>query len=112
MHLLLDGKECNKESLNSMEKVHTILHELPEELSMKKLSSPCLVRGNPPNIGVTGFIVIEESTIMIHTFPDNDFISADVYSCKDFDCDLAIKLITDTFEIKKVKTNILKRGIK
>ena len=111
MHLILDGNGCNKAALDSFEIVHKILDELPEKVGMKKLSSPHLLRGKSPK-GITGFIIIEESAIMIHTFPENNFLSFDLYSCNKFDADLVIELVKKVFEIKQLETKILERSYK
>jgi S-adenosylmethionine decarboxylase len=38
--------------------------------------------------------MIAESHIAFHTFPEQGFVTADVYSCKDFDA----KLVEDIFD--------------
>ena len=108
MHLILDGRGCDKTTLDSFELINEVLDKLPEKLGMKKLSAPCLLRGKNPK-GITGFVVVEESAIMIHTFPESAFISFDLYSCKDFDADLVIDYVKKAFKIAQTEITKLDR---
>lgn len=61
--------------------------------------------------GVSGFVMIAESHISIHTFPDQDYVFIDIFSCKPFDVDAAVKFFADLFGIKEVTTHIVERGL-
>lgn len=83
---MIDGYGGDKNKLNDKELVFKCLDELPELLFMGKLSKPevYFAKGNggkDPG-GWSGFVVIIESHISIHTFPARGFLSADVYTCK------------------------------
>ncbi|MCS7092405.1 MAG: S-adenosylmethionine decarboxylase, partial [Patescibacteria group bacterium] len=74
MHLMLDAYGSNPEPLNDMRTVFRFLDELPAKIGMHKLAAPFVVdaketaTGKDPG-GVTGFVLIAESHISIHTFP-------------------------------------------
>ena len=61
--------------------------------------------------GISGFVMIAESHISIHTFPDQDYIFMDIFSCRNFDTKSAIKYLLNAFDAKKYTTNVLKRGM-
>jgi|TARA_B100001964_G_C14208308_1_gene589230 S-adenosylmethionine decarboxylase len=61
--------------------------------------------------GISGFVMIAESHISIHTFPEKDYVFIDVFSCKGFDVENAVKLLTNAFEAKKYTKKIIKRGL-
>jgi len=63
------------------------------------------------NGGVSGFVIIAESHISIHTFPDAGLLTADVYSCKPFDIALVKSFVKSSFKISRVKSNLIKREI-
>lgn len=113
--MTIDGYDGDFELLNSKKVVLEILNELPELLSMKKLSKPevYFAPGNhfkDPG-GWSGFVVIEESHISVHTFSKRGFVSADVYTCKNgLDQDFIKKYFTKKFALKDVETNFIKRG--
>ena len=65
-------------------------------------------KGTP---GISGFVMIAESHISIHTFPDQDYAFMDIFSCKEFDAERAIGYLVDAFEAKNVEKHVLKRGM-
>ena len=85
-HITIDGYGGDYEILNNQEIVSFVLSDLPEKLGMKTLSSPMVVSAPDNGIkdpgGWSGFVIIAESHISMHTFPKRRFLSADVYSCK------------------------------
>jgi S-adenosylmethionine decarboxylase len=114
-HLTIDGYGGNFEKLNSKKIVKQCLKELPDLLGMKRLARPKVYfakgnNGKDPG-GWTGFMVIEESHISIHTFPGRCFISIDVYTCRNgMDTDFIKKYFTEKFELKDLEVNFIKRG--
>ena len=61
--------------------------------------------------GWSGFVVIEESHISIHTFPARGFVSADVYTCKNgMNTDLIEDFFKSKFDLQEIETNFIKRG--
>jgi S-adenosylmethionine decarboxylase len=117
VHLTLDGYRGNKQKLNSFELVFNILDKLPEELNMKKLTTPYVVFAPPVSEkdqgGFSGFIIINESHISIHTFPKKNFVSIDVYTCgSELDSNKIINYFKEAFELEETEINIIKRGTK
>ena len=82
-HLMLDCYGADKELLNSKDLVLKVLKELPEKLDMHLLSEPVVYFAEDNNMkdpgGWSGFVVIMESHISIHTFAGRGFLSADIY---------------------------------
>lgn len=116
-HLTIDGYGGSLEKLNDKALVFKCLDELTELLKMKKLIEPqiCFAPDNHKSDpgGWSGFVIIAESHISIHTFPRRGFVSIDVYSCKS---GMDKKFITDyfikKFDLKDIETHFLKRGTK
>lgn len=54
-----------------------------------------------PNGGVSGVVVLAESHISIHTWPERDFAALDIFVCGDCDPHLAIPVIQAAFEDRK-----------
>ncbi len=117
VHLTIDGYRGNKQKLNSFELVYNILNQLPEELGMKKLTTPYVVIAPPASEkdegGISGFVMINESHISIHTFPQKSFVSIDVYTCKnELNSNRIINYFKETLELEETEVNIIKRGTK
>ncbi|MBS3060709.1 MAG: adenosylmethionine decarboxylase [DPANN group archaeon] len=110
-HLMIEGYGCNEETLNSIDNVYELLDNLPEKINMTKMTRPYVVRQRTPtDVGVTGFVIIAESHIAIHTFPKNRHFTMDIYSCKDFDIESAMSHVIETFKPAEIDKHIVYRG--
>jgi S-adenosylmethionine decarboxylase len=114
-HLMIDGYSGNYDKLNNRELVLECLEELIEKLEMRKLSEPVvkLAKANDAKDpgGWSGFIMIVESHISVHTFPGRGFVSVDVYTCKNgLDRQLIVNYFKEKFELKDIEENFVKRG--
>lgn len=114
-HLTIDGYGGSKELLDNKDLVLEILSNLPKELGMGILMGPQVVQapGNDSKDpgGWTGFVVIAESHMSIHTFPLRGFVSIDVYTCKNgMDTDFILKYFKEKFDLKDIESNFIKRG--
>ena len=112
-HLMLDGYGCDGKTLEDIEQVYKMLDEIPAEIGMTKIMPPYVFRYNgakEEDWGVSGFVLIAESHISIHTYPEKRYLSVDILSCKEFDADRATQLICDRFGIERVEQNLLDRG--
>lgn len=115
LHLTLDGYGGEPARLGDAEVVRTWLDELPEVLGMNKLIRPCLVEVGAQNEkdpgGVTGFVLIAQSHLSVHTFPRRGFVSADIFTCQDeLDYEGIRRSLVATFGLHEVETNLIERG--
>ena len=61
--------------------------------------------------GISGFVLIAESHISVHTFPDREYINIDIFSCKNFDITKSEKQVKKIFNINQIKSVVIDRGI-
>jgi len=100
MHFMLDCYGCPKDKLNDVALVFNFLDSFPEKIKMTKVSEPQVFKYNANSAGewgVSGVVLIAESHISIHTFPDKEHVFIDIFSCKKFDTDLAKEEIMKVF---------------
>ncbi|HWG85105.1 MAG TPA: adenosylmethionine decarboxylase [Deinococcales bacterium] len=111
-HLMIDGYHASQEKLADVELIRSVLDRLPEEMEMTKIMPPQVFRygEGTDESGVTGVVIIAESHIAIHTFPDRGFLSVDVFSCKDFDVSRAVTNLVAAFDIGRYDTYFINRG--
>ncbi len=114
-HLTIDGYGGKQELLNDEKLVLKVLAELPGAIGMKKMAEPCVYHAEPNDQkdpgGWTGFVVIQESHISIHTFPARGFVSADVYTCRNgLDVQFVVDYFKKAFELQDIEQNFIKRG--
>ena len=86
-HLVFDGFGCPRERLEDLTALYRLLDGLPDRIRMTKIMPPYVFRhGLPedPAGGLSGFVLIAESHISLHTFPGRGYVNADVFSCETF----------------------------
>jgi S-adenosylmethionine decarboxylase len=115
VHLTLDGYGGSRRWLADADHIRARLSELPELLGMHKLIEPIVVEvgelSDKDPGGLSGYVLIAESHISIHTFPLRGFVSADVYTCQDsLDAERIRQYFEDAFELQDVETNLIRRG--
>ena len=113
--LVLDLYGCNKEKLADQKFIYRLLDGLPTHIGMTKIADPHLIyyegqEGSFDKGGLSGFVLIAESHIAIHTFVEQEHAFIDIFSCKDFDIEKAEKLLTEQLEAKKVEKQVFSRG--
>jgi S-adenosylmethionine/arginine decarboxylase-like enzyme len=108
-HLLIEGINCDNNTLNDMSIIYNLLDELPNKMNMEKLGTPILHRVTPTihkDTGITGVTIITTSHIAIHTFNNGNeqqplpFFTFDAFSCKDFDERIIIAELNQVFKPK------------
>jgi S-adenosylmethionine decarboxylase len=109
MHLIIDGYGSNVEILKSEEFIYRLLDQYPAEIGMTKISSPVVVRYTGDDWGISGFVMIAESHINIHTFVERCYVNIDVFSCKDFDTEQTIKDLSERLQLTEIITQIIDR---
>ena len=63
-----------------------------------------------PNGGVSGVVVLAESHISIHTWPERCFAAIDIFMCGACDPHLAIPLLQSTFQAGRIDLDEQRRG--
>ena len=114
MHITIDGFGGNPTLLGNEELVRNLLDRYPDEIGMTKITKPHVFEyhgDKPEDWGVSGFVIIAESHISFHTFPQHGQIWVDIFSCKGFDETPAIDLIVDAFELQSTRIHKLERGL-
>ena len=114
MHLAVDGYRADPEKLKDTNLVYHFLDEYPDAIGMTKIVPPQVYTYHgktPEDWGISGFVIIAESHISVHTFPDRRYINIDIFSCKDFDATSSLEVVKRTFGLPEVKVWTLDRGI-
>jgi S-adenosylmethionine decarboxylase len=114
MHLLIDGFGGDVQKMKDEEFIYRFLDMFPSEVGMNKISTPHVTTYHGPveeDWGVSGFVIIAESHISVHTFPERAYVNIDVFSCKDFNHEQALAQIRETFSLDQVKLWLIGRGL-
>lgn len=113
-HLMVDAYNSDKKVLSDLNTLYAFLDTMPDKLSMKKMIKPILAftPGNAKHDpgGWSGFVIIQESHISVHTFIGRRFVTIDAYSCKKFDMDKALAYIKEVFKTDDLEVYKETRG--
>lgn len=111
-HPAIDGYDGDLNLLNDEVRVANALKSFVSMLDMHVLGVPEVVptSGNHEKDpgGISGFTMIEESHISINTFTKRDFISPDVYTCKNV---LGAKVIEKNLTTKDTEGDFTKKVV-
>ncbi len=113
VHLILDLSECDLTKLRDLNHIYDMLDSLPHLLGMQKITQPYVFKycGKvPEDKGITGFVIIAESHISIHTFEEKGYAFVDAFSCTCFDCEKAQAYIVEALSSQKVMSASITRG--
>jgi S-adenosylmethionine decarboxylase len=113
-HLIIDGSRCNTHKLADRILVEQVLNDYPAAIGMTKIGGPYMFEYQAPDpaySGVSGLVVIAESHIAIHTFPELDYFTMDIFSCKNFDHEKAIEYIRTAFDVQEMDRMLVQRGL-
>ena len=112
-HLIIDAYGVEEKKLKNRRTVLNLLRGLPKKFKMRPLGN-AVVKKVASDLysdwGLSGFIMLYESHISLHTWPEKRYMAIDVYSCKDFDDKKIIKYIKKYWDAKKIKTKVIIRG--
>ena len=116
LHLMVDAYKCDPAVLNDANTLYKVLDTIPELLHMKKMIKPYVVttpgNGQHDPGGWSGFVIIEESHVSLHTFVKKGFVTLDVYSCQMFDTEPPLKYIREVFKTNDLEVYTQVRGQK
>jgi S-adenosylmethionine decarboxylase len=60
--------------------------------------------------GVTGFLLLAESHLSVHTWPEEGFAAFDIFSCGDMDTDAIVDTIRETLRPARERLQLIHRG--
>jgi S-adenosylmethionine decarboxylase len=112
-HLILEAYGCPKKLLSDLNLISQTLDAYPDKLNMTKIMPPYVFKYSgavPDDWGISGVVLIAESHISIHSFPEKGFVTLDIFSCRDFDIEAAIEYFCSIFKPKSYERQLLARG--
>ncbi|MDK2821216.1 MAG: S-adenosylmethionine decarboxylase [Clostridia bacterium] len=108
-HVLAEIYGCKFEYLNDIKKVEEIMVNAALEAGAE-IREVCFHKFSPQ--GVSGVVVISESHLAIHTWPELGYAAVDVFTCGEkvnpWD---ACRYLTERFQAKEVRANEIERGV-
>jgi len=108
IHIIADLYGCNIEKLMRINDIKRIMEDAVKEAGLTKIKSH-FHQFKP--WGITGFILLSESHLSIHTWPEYGYVSLDIYGCgPEKSSFYAYNKILHFFKPRKVFKNVFVRG--
>ena len=113
VHLMLELYNIDREILSDDALLRRTLNELPERVEMEKVSPVHLYdieTSNPLDAGMSGFVVIAQSHVSLHAWPEYGEVDIDICSCKEFSQEDAIAFAKEIFQTDDVEAHFVIRA--
>lgn len=108
VHILAEFYECDPNLLATAENIKRVLEETVGEAKLNKLHSH--YHQFEPH-GATGFVLLAESHISIHTWPEYGYCALDIFTCgEEGDADKAFELLKEKLKPGRVTMEKKVRG--
>jgi len=110
---LTDKKDIKR--LNDVKFLANFLKALPESIRLHAIGKPLMHKfpdknGVMAEGGITGFVLLSESDITLHTWPEYSYGCIDIFACTDFSIDDAEEKIKKTFGKGEYVLDLVYRG--
>ena len=108
-HLLIEYHECDRAILNDAARIEEAMKNAALAAQTTIVTS-VFHRFSPQ--GVSGVVVVEESHLSIHTWPEHGYAAVDFFTCGDtVDPYKAYEYLKDCLESQSAHLTDLKRGL-
>ena len=108
-HLLIELHGCNPKILNDIKKVEEIL------VAGAKIAKATIIGTHFHQFspfGISGVVVISESHLAIHTWPEHGYAAVDIFTCGDtLSPEVAAQYMVEKFQARHPSLVELKRGV-
>jgi S-adenosylmethionine decarboxylase len=108
-HLLLELRDCNAESIKDLEYVKSAMVGAARD-ARATIVDVSFHEFNP--FGISGMVIIAESHLSIHTWPEYGYAAVDIFTCGDLiRPEMAAESLIRAFESQNPSLVEMKRGI-
>ena len=78
---IVDAHGCDPSALRSLETLQALFDQLIADLQLQPVAEP-VWHQFPDAGGITGVVVLSESHLTVHTFPERGFAALNLYCCR------------------------------
>lgn len=108
IHLLVEYYGCDERALNDLEYLRSMFEKAAKEARATVIKT-VFQRFEPQ--GVSGVVVVSESHLTIHTWPEQGYASVDFYTCGNCDPHLAVPYIRGGLGAEGSEVMEIRRGL-
>lgn len=106
-HVFANLRGCPINLLKKVEVVRALLNKVVLEAKLNKINE--VFHQFEPE-GVTGVIIISESHVSVHTWPQHQLAAIDIFTCgKEGDAEKAFEILVKKFKPKSFDKKVIRR---
>ncbi len=106
-HYLIDLLDCDPEIIKRVDPTREIVVRAAKECGATMLDD--LFHQFQP-FGVSGVVLIAESHISVHTWPENGFVAVDIFTCGEMRPQVAVDIMRKDFRAAEATVKVVVRG--
>ncbi|MEN0005944.1 MAG: adenosylmethionine decarboxylase [Bacteroidota bacterium] len=108
-HWLIELRDCGASILEEVAQVEAIM------LEAARKANATIVTSNFHQFqpyGVSGVVIIQESHLTIHTWPEHAYAAIDIFTCGEtINAALAIQYLQEAFQASSMEMQFIERGL-
>jgi S-adenosylmethionine decarboxylase proenzyme len=104
--LLIDGHYDNVTDTENIDFLKQIIYDIAEKMETIVISE---VQHQFTPHGITVLAIIADSHIAIHTWPEHQYITIDIFSCKCFIPESITLYLEETLQLKNIQCHEIER---
>lgn len=97
-------------NLNNIKGLIAVLKKVVEAMKTQIFMGP-FVCTFPKTDGLSGLVVIGKSHIAVNTWPELRAATLDIFTCDNSDCQVAVEILLEHFEVERIEQNTVPRKI-
>ncbi len=106
-HIILELYDCDTKKLDDTSFLEQALRDAATSMGATILSS----NFHPfAPIGVSGVVIIKESHLTIHTWPEYGYAAIDIFTCGDMDMQVGVDFLKNALSAQRFSYKTLVRG--
>lgn len=106
---VVDAHGCDPEALRSRDVLASVFRQVVEELALRAAADP-VWHVFPGEGGITGLLLLTESHLACHTFPERGFAAFNLYCCRPREDWPWAERLRATLQAREVTVKRLARG--
>jgi S-adenosylmethionine decarboxylase proenzyme len=106
-HVLLELHQCPADLLKAGQQLEACLKTAAEKMGATVVTSN--FHQFAP-YGISGVVIIQESHLTLHTWPEHGYAAVDIFTCGDIDLEAGINYLVAAFEAQRSDWQLYERG--
>ncbi len=107
-HLIAEYYDCRRETLDEVDTVRQAMVDAAQSIGATVIGE--IFHQFQPQ-GVSGTVVIAESHLSIHTWPENGYVAVDIYTCGGLDPRIGFELLRERLGASSCRVQEIVRGL-